>query len=144
MDDRQALTDTVLRYGRCIDDRDWDGLAALLSERVDLDFTSLWGGQPETLSGAQLAERWRSMREALDATQHVIAGILPTVDGDAATVVSNLVAVHRRAAAAGSPLWTVGGAYEFRLERAGGRWAIRGLTLRVAWVDGNQSVVSPA
>lgn len=41
MDDRQALTDTVLRYGRCIDDRDWDGLAALLSERVDLDVTSL-------------------------------------------------------------------------------------------------------
>lgn len=80
MDDRQALTDTVLRYGRCIDDRDWDGL----------------------------------------------------------------VAVHRRAAAAGGPLWTVGGACEFRLERAGGRWAIRGLTLRVAWVEGNQSVVSPA
>ena len=81
------------------------------------------------------------MGEALDATQHVIAGILPTIDGDRATVASNLVAVHRRAGAPGGSLWTVGGAYEFRLAWAGGRWAIQGLTLRVAWVDGSQAVV---
>ena len=144
MDDRQALTDTVLRYGRCIDDRDWEGLAGLFAERVDLDFTSLWSGQPETLSGAELTARWMRMGEALNATQHLVAGILPTIDGDAATVASNLVAVHRRAGAPGGSLWTVGGTYEFRLARDGGRWAIHRLTLRVAWVEGNQAVVGGA
>jgi hypothetical protein len=52
--------------------------------------------------------------------------------------------VHRRSGAPGGSLWTVAGAYEFRLARNAGRWAIDGLTLRVAWVDGNQAVVGAA
>jgi hypothetical protein len=39
-------------------------------------------------------------------------------------------------------LWTVGGRYRFGLRQAARRWVIDGLSLRVAWVDGNQAVIT--
>jgi hypothetical protein len=45
--DSVAVRDTVSHYGRCIDDRDWKGLASILSDAIRFDFTSLWGsGSP--------------------------------------------------------------------------------------------------
>jgi SnoaL-like domain len=143
LEDSLAVQDIVSRYGRCIDDRDWAGLASILAEEVRLDFTSLWGGEPERLKGTELVARWREMRERLDATQHLITGVLPEIDGEQATAVTNLVAVHRRVNATGDSLWTVGGSYRFDLRRTAGRWVIEGLSLRVAWVDGNQAVITP-
>jgi hypothetical protein len=54
------------------------------------------------------------------------------------------MAVHRRANATGGSLWTVGGTYRFELRRVTERWIINGLTLQVAWVDGNQAVIASA
>ena len=39
--DAAALRDTISRYGRFIDDRDWDGLASILADAIEFDFTSL-------------------------------------------------------------------------------------------------------
>ena len=69
MDDREAVAEAVTRYGRFIDDEDWDRVGALFAETVALDFTSLWGGAPETLTGADLVARWRDMSSSLDATE---------------------------------------------------------------------------
>ncbi|SDM58686.1 nuclear transport factor 2 family protein [Nonomuraea jiangxiensis] len=142
VEDRQALVDTMNRYGRFTDDQDWAGLASILADTIDLDFTSLFGGNPEKVTRAELVARWRGQSEGLDSTQHLIAGILPTVNRDTATVVANLVAVHRRVTATGGPLWTVGGTYRFGLRRTGGGWVIDSMTLHAAWVDGNQAVVT--
>ena len=140
-EDSLAVRDTVSRYGRFIDDRDWARLASILADTIELDFTSLWGGEPEEITGTDLVARWRDMSEHLDATQHLITGILPTIDGATATAVANLVAVHKRVNATGGSLWTVGGTYRFGLRRTAQQWVIEGLSLRVAWVDGNQAVI---
>jgi hypothetical protein len=140
--DSLAVRDAISRYGRCIDDRDWVGLASILADEVKLDFTSLWGGEPEELAGAELVARWRAMSERLDATQHLITGALPEIDGERATVVANVVAVHRRVNPTGDSLWTVGGTYRFELRRTARQWVIQALSLRVAWVDGNQAVIT--
>ena len=142
--DSAAVRDTISRYGRFIDDREWAALVSILADTIELDFTSLWGGEPETVTGTDLAARWRDMSERLDATQHLITGILPEITGDTATVVASLMAVHRRANATGGVLWTVGGTYRFELRRVTERWIINGLTLQVAWVDGNQAVIASA
>jgi hypothetical protein len=139
-----TLADTISRYGRFIDDRDWDGLASILADGIEFDFTSLWGGEPETVTGTDLVARWRDMSERLDATQHLITGVLAEINGDTAAVVASLMAVHRRANATGPALWTVGGTYRFGLRRVADQWAIDGLSLRVAWVDGNEAVIASA
>jgi SnoaL-like domain len=142
--DPAAVRDAISWYGRFIDDRDWAGLASILADSIQLDFTSLWGGKPETVTGTDLVARWRDMSERLDATQHLITGVLPEISGDTATALASLMAVHRRANATGGSLWTVGGTYRFGLRRAAQKWVIDSLSLRVAWVDGNQAVTGSA
>jgi hypothetical protein len=45
-DDAAVLT----RMLHAIDARDWDGVRAEFAEEVATDYTSLWGGEPATVS----------------------------------------------------------------------------------------------
>jgi hypothetical protein len=144
--DRAAITDTVTRFGWCLDRRDWDGLKALFTDVVRTDYTALWGGEPQEASVDELLATdrqgsWRRTMDGLDATQHLITNILTNVDGDTATATANVVGVHRLPNPHGGPLWTVGGTYVFVLTRTADGWRIRAITQGITWVDGNQQVL---
>ena len=144
--DRAAITDTVTRFGWCLDRRDWAGLTALFTDVVRTDYTALWGGEPQEASVDELLATdrqgsWRRTMDGLEATQHLITNILVDVDGDTATATANVVGVHRLPNPHGGPLWTVGGTYEFGLTRTAGGWRIRAITQGITWVDGNQQVL---
>ena len=144
--DRAAITDTVTRFGWCLDRRDWDGLKALFTDVVRTDYTALWGGEPQEagvddLLATDQQGSWRRTLDGLEATQHLITNILVEVDGDTATATANVVGVHRLTNPHGSPLWTVGGTYDIRLTRTAAGWRIRAITQGITWVDGNQQVL---
>jgi hypothetical protein len=144
-EDRYQVETTLSRLGRLIDDRDWDGLHDLFTDVVEVDYTSLWGGEPEKLARETLIGRWRDVLTGLESTQHVIANVLAAIDGPTATATANVVGVHRLTVPNGGPLWTVGGTYHVRLARhAETSWRIEALTLRVSWADGNTAVMSEA
>ncbi len=142
IEDRYQVETAISRLGRLVDDRDWDGLHGLLTDVVEVDYTSLWGGEPEKLAREVLIGRWRDLLGRLEATQHVITDILPEISGDTATAAANVVAVHRRTVPTGGPLWTVGGTYRVRLVRSGGTWRIESITLNAAWTDGNTAIMT--
>jgi len=140
-EDYRAIVDTINRLGRAIDDQDWPGANAVFADQIATDYTSLWGGEPETVAVTTLVDQWRELVSgAWDATQHVITNILADIDGDTATAVANVIAAHHLAKPTGPPVWTVRGTYRLRLTRAGERWIIDALTLRVAWTDGDPGV----
>ena len=144
--DRATISDVITRMGWCLDRRDWDGFKKLFTERVYTDYTALWGGEPQEASVDELLATdrqgsWRRTMDGLEATQHLITNILADVTGDEAAATANVVGVHRLVNPHGSPLWTVGGTYEFRLTRRGDTWLIRAITQRLTWVEGNQQVL---
>lgn len=144
--DRADITDTVVRMGWYLDRRDWDALRGLFTEHVYTDYTDLWGGEPREGTVDQLLSTtaqgsWRRTMEGLEATQHLITNVLASVSGDDATATANVLGVHRLTNPHGSPLWTVGGTYEFRLTRTAEGWRIRAITYKISWVDGNQQVL---
>lgn len=144
--DRAAITDTVIRMGWCLDRRDWDGLKALFTDLVSTDYTALWGGEPQEASVDELLSTdkqgsWRRTMDGLESTQHLITNVLTDVDGDTARATANVVGVHRLTNPHGSPLWTVGGTYDFRLVRTPAGWRIRAIAQGITWVDGNQQVL---
>lgn len=144
--DRAAISDVVTRMGWCLDRRDWDGLKRLFTERVHTDYTALWGGEPQEATVDELLATdrqgsWRRTMDGLEATQHLITNILVDVDGNEADATANVVGVHRLVNPHGSPLWTVGGTYEFRLVRNGNTWLIQRITQHITWVEGNQQVL---
>ncbi|MFC4907359.1 nuclear transport factor 2 family protein [Actinomadura gamaensis] len=142
--DRLDVADICTRMGWHADRREWDLLQGLFADRVILDYTSLNGGEPADLTPAQIVGGWRGVLGGFDATQHLIAGHLVTVEGDTAVCTANFQAVHRLANPHGSPLWTLGGTYRFGLVRTADGWRINALTMTATWADGNQHLMSLA
>ena len=60
--------------GLLADARDWQPLRELFEDQVDVDYASLWGGEPETVTSPELVGGWRELLDRLHTTQHLIAG----------------------------------------------------------------------
>ncbi|WP_181849662.1 nuclear transport factor 2 family protein [Streptomyces parvulus] len=142
-DERSAVRDTLVRMGWYVDRRNWEGLAGeVFAETLRVDYTSLWGGEPEDITGREQTDRWAKELGRLDSTQHVITGVLVTVDGDEATASANVQATLVRRDAAEGPLWANGGTYTTRMRRGPEGWRITALVTELLWESGNSGVLT--
>ncbi|HEY8479104.1 MAG TPA: nuclear transport factor 2 family protein [Spirillospora sp.] len=140
-DDRTSIIETCTRMAWHADRREWDRLRTLFADEVRLDYTSLNGGEPGTLTPADIVAGWRDALGAYAATQHLITNHLVTVDGDTAVCTASFQATHRHPGPLGTaPLWTLGGDYRFDLVRAGGQWKIAGIEMIAKWSRGDREV----
>jgi hypothetical protein len=144
LNDRTQITELTSHMGLLIDLPAWDELSALFTDPVTTDYTSLWGGSPQTSTPAELIEGWRRFRDHLDATQHLIGNQVVELDGDGASCAANVHAAHLLANATGGPIWTVGGRYDFDLTRTIDGWRISAVTFTLQWATGNQRVMTLA
>lgn len=143
-EDRLAILELIGNLALLLDARDWDALEGVFADHVYYDRTSLFGGEPETLSPAELVAGYRAALGNLDALHHLITGHVITIDGDQATCAANMQGTHVLANAFGGPIWTVGGRHDYRLERTPDGWRIAGLTFTVQWATGNMHIVTLA
>ena len=60
--DRDAVIETITRLFWHTDHHEWDAVESVFAERVHLDYTSLQGGAPATLTPAELVGGWCSPR----------------------------------------------------------------------------------
>src|SRR5450755_3778385 len=88
--DRIEIIELTSNLGLLVDAREWDSLEQLFTDPVDIDYTSLNGGEPQKLSPSELVGGWRQVLDSLDATQHLIAGQVVTMNGDRATCAANV------------------------------------------------------
>ncbi|HLI00115.1 MAG TPA: nuclear transport factor 2 family protein [Acidimicrobiales bacterium] len=142
--DRLAILELTANLGLLVDAREWAEIEALFTDPVVIDYTSLNGGEPQTLHPAEVVGGWQRMLDHLDATQHLIANQVIELDGDRASCGANVQGTHVLANASGGPLWTVGGRYDYKLARTADGWRITGLTLTVRWATGNQHIMTLA
>ena len=141
--DYHQIAQLTSRMGVLADARAWQEMGDLFTETVELDISSLSGGEPATISREQTVDLWRQSIEGLDASQHLIANHQVDAAGDEATCIAYFQSVHRLADAHGDPLFTLGGRYDFQLRRAGADapWLIAGLVATAQWASGNQGVM---
>ncbi|MFE9751067.1 nuclear transport factor 2 family protein [Saccharothrix saharensis] len=142
--ERHAVVEVCTRMAWHADQREWAALRALFADEVRLDYTSLNGGEPAVLSPAQVVDAWSRVLGGFDATQHLTANHLVTLDGDTAVCTASFQATHRLADPFGAPLWTLGGTYRFDLVRVAGGWRIRGVVMTAQWADGNRELSAKA
>jgi hypothetical protein len=143
-DDRLAVIETCTRMAWHADEREWDALRDVFADEVRLDYTSLQGGEPTTVSRDELVESWAGLLGKLQATQHLLTNHLVTVVGDSAVCTAAFRATHLLPNDHGDPLWTLGGSYRFELLREGPTWRIGAVTMTAAWASGNQQIMSLA
>jgi SnoaL-like domain len=140
--DRLDVIDTCTRMAWHADQREWDKLGSVFADKVTLDYTSLNGGEPVTLTPGQIVEAWQSVLGGFAATQHLLGNHLVTIDGDTAVCTASFQATHRKAEPYGDALWTLGGTYRFDLVRTGDRWRITGVVMTATWGDGNRGLMA--
>ncbi|MGN9837063.1 nuclear transport factor 2 family protein [Nonomuraea sp. H19] len=80
--DRLDVIDTCARMAWHADQREWDRLAGVFADEVRLDYTSLNGGEPVSLTPEQIVDAWKAVLGGFEATQHLLGNHLVTIDGD--------------------------------------------------------------
>ena len=140
MSDREEILDTVTRLFWFTDHHRWDELEGLFADEVELDYTSLQGGEPETLPPADIVDGWKRTLGPLDAHQHLIADQIVSAEGDGAELTAASQAVHQFK----GETWTLGGDYRFLLTRADGGWRVESMTMTAVWQTGDRELVARA
>ena len=133
------VVNAVGRFFRAVDTRDWDTVVALLADTVATDCTSVFDGEPETLTGAALTTRWRGLLPGFDATQHFLGPLLSTA---ADTVACNVRAHH----ALDGDVWMVAGWYQLTVTRGDGPEPVRitGIVIAKSYETGPRELVERA
>jgi len=139
LDDRTAIADAVASLAAHVDARRWPNLLALFEPKVTVDYSALFGGEPETLARDDLILRWQALLPGFTHTIHLIGFPLIELLDQSARASAPVVAWHHiQVSEIGSnSLWQVGGCYEIAFERSETAWRISHLALVGAWAIGN-------
>ena len=118
--------------------RDWASVRQCFTDQVDVDYTSLAGGKPETIAAEALVQRWQSAFEStFKTTQHLLGTHVVTLQGDAATCLSHFQARHV-ALDTTKGVWTLGGYYHHALVKTASGWRVRSMKMTWTWEEGTR------
>lgn len=136
--ERQAISDLLIRYGRALDDRDWEKLETCFLP----DAVAIYGEEFPPCEGFKaILETVRFALEKLDGSQHIITNHEMKIDGDTAHTHCYLHAQHKREGTPGGDYLTIGGSYIDEIVKTPDGWKIKKRHLKVTWQEGNPAVV---
>lgn len=129
-EDRFALIDAATGIAAGADRGQWERVRGAFADAVTLDYTSLFGGAPTTLSADDVIAAWSGVLPGFDATQHLATNhAIVAFDGDAAEMEADFQATHRL----GDARWVLSGRYVYGFIRTLSGWKINALTM--TWTD---------
>lgn len=137
--DQIRVRQTIALLMGDIDRRDFDAAERLFAPEVLVDYTSLWGGEPVTMTREVLLQGWKALVPGFDATWHELGEITVRVEGTTAEASCPVAARHW----IGTDVWLPRGEYEFRLVRRD-TWGIAAMKLIVSDEIGSRSLVEAA
>jgi SnoaL-like domain len=136
--DRMELQQVIWTLGRCLDERDFDGLRQIFT--TDAAVTTR-----ETASGLDaLVDQARRRHSRDDGIQHIITNLITDVDGDQATGRANLLVSFAHTGPADPAPLLVGEVYRFTFRRTPHGWRITRLTSTVTWSLNPATLVTAA
>jgi hypothetical protein len=144
LEDRLVILELIARLGLLTDARDWTALEELFTDPVYSDRTSLFGGEPQSNTPAELVGSLQHVLGKLDTTHHLITCQVINLDGDEATSAANMQGTHVLANASGGSEWIVAGRHDYQLKRTPQGWRIAGITFTLQWASGNEHILTLA
>lgn len=125
--ERLELEQIVWTLGRCLDERDFDGLRQLFTT----DATVTTRGTASGLDAVVDQARRRHSRD--EGIQHIITNLITDLDGDQATGRANLLATFAHTGPADPAPFLLGAVYRFAFRRTPDGWRISRLASTVTW-----------
>lgn len=133
LSDKQEITEVCYRYAHAVDSRDWEALAACFTPDADAHYEGL----PDCVGYPAIEATCRNALEPLSASQHLIANVVATPNGDTADSVCYFQAQHVRDEAQ----LIIAGRYRDRLVRTADGWKIAERNLDVMWRQGTPGLL---
>lgn len=134
--DRTLIQETILKYATAADTRDWDLLKSILTEEINMDFTTA-GGPAMTLSSDAYVGQVTALIPGFDVTQHQLTNFVIHIQGDTATTTVYMQAQHFVSDGTNQIDRAVGGYYNHTLKKIDGQWKISSLKLTATWGRGD-------
>ncbi|MGO4689665.1 nuclear transport factor 2 family protein [Glaciibacter sp. 2TAF33] len=145
--DRSEVERVVYDYATGLDTKDWTLWRSIFVEEVQVKFRPAAEAEFTGLGQewvAMTAEEWvegrRILFTGLATTQHQMSNPRVTIDGDSATCVMYMQAVHFMPNEPGAE-YTLGGYYVNDLVRTSGGWKLARVNLNVTWERGDASML---
>ena len=132
MDPRIDVADSVARFLRAIDLRDWAAAEACMTSPMHLDYSSFGAGDPADLTPSQVTAPWKALLPGFDHTHHQMGQLSITTEGATARVEGPVFGDH----VIGGEVWRVFGRYDIGLERGPNGWQLARLVFRYTHQSG--------
>jgi ketosteroid isomerase-like protein len=123
-DDAARITDLVDDLFEAMEDGDWDRVPALLDDEVDVDHTSLTGGEPVRLTRTELIGRWRAALHPRKTNAHLLGRCRVQVHGEFATARFNCHVLNVLDEELGGAEWEAWGRHTLTLRRSARGWRV--------------------
>ncbi|HEX8368165.1 MAG TPA: nuclear transport factor 2 family protein [Pyrinomonadaceae bacterium] len=138
--DEAEIRRVVDEIDNACDAKDWAKCRSLFADDVDVDFTSLAGGEPSRMKAGDLVGAWQTNLFAEKKSFHMRSNHRIEIAGSRAEVYSKAYAFNLLESGEVSGLWEVWGEYSHTLERTENGWKVSGMTLNVAHKRGDDRV----
>jgi hypothetical protein len=127
--DRAQIIDVIGSVGFYADQRRWDLVAAAFANPAVIDYRSsetaaAGSAEPQRLTPEAIVTAWQSQLPGYLHTQHLITNPIVGIDGDRASVTSQIYATHYLPNDSGEDYWVFVGFYEHEMTRTPAGWKI--------------------
>ena len=138
--DEAEIKTIVESVGTLADTGNFEALEELYAPEVELDYTSLTGGEIELKSPQAIMTQWASVLPGFDRTRHEVSNIKVSSNGQTATATADVTASHW----VSDLFWQVKGHYLYRFAKDEDRWLITAHQLNLVSEEGTRDVFGPA
>jgi ketosteroid isomerase-like protein len=138
--DESAIRLVTDEIDNACDAKDWEKCRSFFAEEVEVDFTSLAGGEPARISADDLIGAWKTILFAEKKTYHQRGNHRIEIDGDLATVFSKAYAFNLLESGEVTGLWEVWGNYTHKFARTRNGWQCTAMKLEVVHQRGDARV----
>ncbi|MEM9222980.1 MAG: nuclear transport factor 2 family protein [Pseudomonadota bacterium] len=123
-----------------VDRAAYDLAEAAFAPEIVIDYVSLWGGEPATMTPGELMDGWRGIVPGFDSTWHELGPVSVEIDGDSATASAAVDGRHW----IGERLWRPIGTYHWDVERIDGDWKVVRMVFTLTEEIGDRSLAAEA
>jgi hypothetical protein len=138
--DEMEIRRVVDEIDNSCDAKDWAKCRSFFADEVDVDFTSLAGGEPSRMKADDLVGAWKENLFAEKKTFHMRSNHRIEIQENSAEVYSKGYAFNLLESGEAAGFWEVWGEYAHTLKRTADGWKVSGMTLKVTHKRGDERV----
>jgi hypothetical protein len=138
--DEAEIRRVVDEIDNACDAKDWTKCRSFFADEVDVDFTSLAGGEASRMKADDLIGAWETNLFAEKKSFHMRSNHQIEIEGTRAEVFSKGYAFNLLESGEAAGFWEVWGEYAHTLEKTENGWKVSGMILNVTHKRGDDRV----